>query len=323
MARIAFVTTSYPSYPGDPAGHFVELEATQRAKTGDSVVVFAPGARRSTLTGIRFEPLPGDSAFGWPGALTRLGERPYRALPAGAFIVAARRSILRAGPFDSIVAHWLIPSAFPIACAGVGPLEVVVHGSDARLLLRLPRSMRTRIVNHLLSRGARFRFVSNALRHELAARTSPMVLERSKVAPSLIDVDGVPTRAEARAKLGIGAAERLAVVVGRLVDEKRPAEAVAIALGRCADRVVVVGDGPLRAQVARLDARVATIGLAPRSDTLAWIAAADLLVSASLDEGAPTAIREARALGVPVVARPCGDLATWAALDSGIELVTL
>jgi teichuronic acid biosynthesis glycosyltransferase TuaC len=51
------------------------------------------------------------------------------------------------------------------------------------------------------------------------------------------------------------------------------------------------------------------------------MAAADVLVSASREEGAPTVVREARALGVPVVAVPCGDLATWAAADPGIALV--
>src|SRR5262249_27091238 len=87
------------------------------------------------------------------------------------------------------------------------------------------------------------------------------------------------------------------------------------------DRIVVVGDGPLRRAVHDADRRVVTVGLKTRPEALAWISAADVLVSASRDEGAPTAIREARALRVPVLAAPCGDLEEWAKNDSGIEIV--
>ena len=58
---------------------------------------------------------------------------------------------------------------------------------------------------------------------------------------------------------------------------------------------------------------------APRH--LRWIAAADVLVSASAHEGAPSVVREARALGVPVVAVSAGDLAQWAERDAGLLLV--
>jgi len=37
-------------------------------------------------------------------------------------------------------------------------------------------------------------------------------------------------------------------------------------------------------------------------------------------EGAPTVIREARALGVPVLATPVGDVLLWASEDPGIEI---
>jgi len=40
----------------------------------------------------------------------------------------------------------------------------------------------------------------------------------------------------------------------------------------------------------------------------------------SRTEGAPTVVREARALGVPVVACLAGDLEAWAANDPGIAI---
>lgn len=322
MARVAFVTTSYPSFAGDPAGHFVELEARTRAVRGDDVVVLAPGARPSQKTGVTVVALPGAPAFGWPGALERLRERPYRALSAGAFVLAARRTLRELGDLDDIVAHWLLPSAFPIACAGRGLLEVVLHGSDVRLFARLPLPAREAIVERLLARAARFRFVSKALRDQFAHATTPRVLERSSVSPCAIDVSGAPTRLRARQWLGIGPRETVAVMAGRLVPGKRPEAAIRLALERNPDRVVVVGDGPLRGVVRRLDPRVVTVGVKTRDDTLAWISAADYVVSASRLEGAPTVIREARALGVKVIAVACGDVEEWARTDAGIELVT-
>jgi glycosyltransferase involved in cell wall biosynthesis len=62
-------------------------------------------------------------------------------------------------------------------------------------------------------------------------------------------------------------------------------------------------------------------GELPHSQALDWIAAADVMISASQLEGSPTALREARALGVPVVARSAGDLAERAAVDSGLWLL--
>jgi len=59
-------------------------------------------------------------------------------------------------------------------------------------------------------------------------------------------------------------------------------------------------------------------GELPRPQALAWIAAADVVISASKREGAPTALREARALGVPVVACAAGDLPERAARDAGV-----
>jgi glycosyltransferase involved in cell wall biosynthesis len=321
LARVAFITTSYPSYAGDPSGHFVELEAKARVASGDSVVVIRPGSPTEHSAGLIVEELPGGGCFGWPGALSRLRTGPHRAFGAATFVLVARRRIQNLGSFDAIVAHWAVPSGYPIACAGEGPLEVVVHGSDARLLLRLPRFARSRIVDRLLSRGATFRFVSRALRDMFLAVSTPKLAERSSVLPCPVDVSDVPPRAEARARFGIGDDETVAVVVGRLVSEKRPVEAVKMALERAPDRVVVVGDGPLRSAVSGVDRRVVAIGLKPHADALAWISAADVLVSASQHEGAPTAIREARALGVPVLATPCGDLEEWATNDSGIEIV--
>jgi glycosyltransferase involved in cell wall biosynthesis len=89
-------------------------------------------------------------------------------------------------------------------------------------------------------------------------------------------------------------------------------------------RLVVIGDGPERASLAKeaepLGAAATLLGALPRREALAWIRAADVLVHPSAVEAAPTVVREARALGVRVVACDSGDVATWAGSDPGIGI---
>lgn len=300
-------------------------EAAARQARGDAVTVLAPGPGSTGRGCPPVHWLPGGEAFGWPGALARLRERPDRAIGALAFVAAARRALAglaALGQVDEVIAHWIVPSAWPIAANAQCTLEVVAHGSDVRLIERLPRWLRVNLVRDLLGAGASFRFVSSELRHRLVRATFPELLARSRVEPSPIDVSGTPARGAARAELGLREGERVAVVVGRLVASKRPHAAVRLALEQRPDRVVIIGDGPLTARLRRLgDPRVTLTGLLPRAHALTWIAAADLLVAASRDEGSPTSVREARTLGTPVLAVESGDLRTWAARDPGITLV--
>ncbi len=315
----AVVTTSYPDGPGDYAGHFVRADARLLAETG-RVVVVAPGSwvdpDERRLEVVR---LGSDRAFGAPGVAARVRAHPALVRDVGAFVLRARRALRAIRP-DRIVAHWLIPSAWPIAAAVDVPLSVVVHGGDARLLLALPRPARRWLVESLLDRGATFRFVSRDLLDRVARATTERVRDHAAVAPSALDVSGAPGRAAARGALGLRSERRIAVIVGRLIERKRIAVALDAATSIGGLDVVVVGDGPEREALALAHPRVRFTGSVARDQALAWIAAADVLISASREEGAPTVIREARALGVPVVAVAAGDLQEWAARDPGISL---
>ena len=320
--RIAIVTTSYPSSADDPAGHFVAAEARELARAGHSVTVFAParaGARPHQDVAMRW--VAAGDAFGSPGALARLRARPTRLLGAAGFAHRARRELRDRGPFDRIVAHWLVPSAWPIAFGLTRSLEVVVHGSDVGVLEKMPEWAAHRIVRSLVRCGATFRFVSSALRDRASRATRTDVTGCSTVKPCAIDVDATLGTTEARALLGIDPSLRLVAVVGRLVPSKRLDVALGAARLVPGAEVVVVGDGPERRRLERDFPRARFVGHVPRSAALAWIAAADVLLSASHDEGAPTVVREARTLGTPVVAAPAGDLMEWSRDDPGIAVI--
>lgn len=318
--RIAILTTSYPDESDDAAGACVANEAALLVREGHDVTVLAPGRSRRSDGPPRVIRLGGGSAFGWPGALERLKQRPWHLASVVSFAVRAARELRLTG-YDRVIAHWIVPSAWPIAWMARMPLEIVSHGSDVRLLRALPRTARSAILRALLQSGARFRFVSTELRDELASDLGSELIEASSVQPCPIDVSQAPARSDARERLGIRADERLVLVVGRLLEAKRVDVALGAALLLPRARVVVVGDGPLRASLQARFPDVTFAGKLPHAETLTWLAAADLLVSASRLEGAPTNVREARALGVPVVAAPCGDLSAWARNDTELYVV--
>jgi glycosyltransferase involved in cell wall biosynthesis len=191
-----------------------------------------------------------------------------------------------------------------------------VHGSDARLLARLPGFVRRRIARSL--RAAQVRTVSEELRQTLGRALGPDVAARASVRPARLELGAAPTRADARRELGIGDGERLVVVAGRLIPGKRTEVALRAARLLPRARLVLVGDGPERARLERAFPEAELVGLVPRERALSWLAAADAVLSASLEEGAPSVVREARALGTPVVALACGDLEQLAASDPGL-----
>lgn len=318
--RIAVVTTSYPVSPGDPSGHFVEAEAHALAARGHGVTVFCPGRPAQPVRGsVRVLRLGGSSLFGWPGALEKLRRRPWSAAAGLLFIARVRQELRRHGPFDHVIAHWVLP-AWPILLGFESPLEVVAHGSDVRLLLRLPAAWRRKVVTSLLEQGARFRFVSEELRDSLVEQV-PELEPNSWVEPCGIVVAGVADRQHARRDLGVPLEATLVVIVGRLIPKKRVGAALNAALLIPGCSVAVVGDGPEERDLQGRYPEARFVGHVARDRALAWIAAADLLLSASREEGSPTVIREARALGVPVVAASAGDLEAWSRTDPGISLV--
>lgn len=318
--QVVLLTTSYPSFAGDPSGHFVQTHAEELALAGADVTVLAPGVSHPPGAfgpgRIRVCALRGTALFAWPGAAARLRERPHRlasVLSFSASVASRSREIAAA---DRLVAHWLLPCASLLAQLGRAPLEAWAHGADVRLFCRLPDLVRRGVARALLDRDSRFVFVAADLREQmLRGMPSSMAVEleaRSFVSPAPIRVPERATLSDPRAAGQLP--DGYVVWVGRRVAEKRPDAAAAIA-ARAGAPLVLIGDGTLPPPPGTI-----ALGRLGRHDTLRWIAHARALVSTSRHEGAPTAVREARALGVPVVAEPCGDLARWAADDAGIHL---
>jgi alpha-1,6-mannosyltransferase len=114
-----------------------------------------------------------------------------------------------------------------------------------------------------------------------------------------------------RHSLGLHEGQPLLIYVGRLDGEKRP-QVVVDAFRRLPPSLgaalLMIGDGPLREQFAgREHERIFAPGYCrDRSDLAAWLASADLYVSAMADETFGISIIEAQASGLPVVGVAAG-----------------
>jgi glycosyltransferase involved in cell wall biosynthesis len=114
-----------------------------------------------------------------------------------------------------------------------------------------------------------------------------------------------------RRKLGLADGQPLLIYVGRLDAEKRPQvvlEAFRQLPGELGAALLLLGDGPLRAHFQGLEQeRIFSPGYCrDRDDLAAWLASADLYVSAMADETFGISVIEAQASGLPVVGVAAG-----------------
>jgi alpha-1,6-mannosyltransferase len=150
--------------------------------------------------------------------------------------------------------------------------------------------------------------------HGGAAKLRSLGVDRIEVIGLGVDTDEFgPQRRdpELRKSLGIGDDQPLIIYVGRLDREKRPdvvVEAFRRLPATLGAQLVLIGDGPLRADIAALeDRRIHMPGfIACRPGLSRWLASADIYVSAMADETFGVSIIEAQASGLPVVGVSAG-----------------
>jgi teichuronic acid biosynthesis glycosyltransferase TuaC len=318
---IGLVTTSYPRTPDDWAGAFVRQRVGELS-AADTVEVIAAGEPAPGQPGV-FR-VPGE-LFAGSGAPEALEAGGARALLSGlAFSARLAEAVAgRAPRWTAVESHWLIPCALVVSAVAPGrPHRAVSHGSDVALLERLPFG--AAFARHLARSGASLVFASADLRTRFARLCGwPIEALSAAVEPAPFDETlfrrrTAAERADVRERLAGG--RRLVLGVGRLVPVKGFEVLVrAVArLPRPRPRLVLLGDGPegpaLLARAARAGVDLHLPGSVPRAAVADWMAAANLYVQPSVPlpsgraEGMPVAVREALAIGVPVIASAVGGL---------------
>lgn len=289
--RLLVVSNMYPS-PGNPVfGGFVARQASVLRALGVEVEVVANT----------------DPATG-----------ALRALPKYASLYRRAVAAARGGRFDAVVGHYLYPTAFvaraAARAAGGAPFVLVVHGTDVMSVQRRDP------VAALCRSAVREASLVVTVSHALETRVRSELLLPAPVPIEVINM-GVdlatfrPVR-DARMRLGWPDGERCALWVGNMVPVKGvPTLLDAFARARAdgvADRLVLVGDGPLRGELERevaalgMGGSVTFTGRLSQDDVALAMAAADVFVLPSLNEGLSVALLEAMACGTPCVASAVG-----------------
>jgi teichuronic acid biosynthesis glycosyltransferase TuaC len=238
-------------------------------------------------------------------------------------VAPALKRLARAG-IDVIHAHCAYPDAVGVALVARAlgmPFVVTAHGSDINVRATR-RSVRAQVL-WALSQAQAIITVSEDLRNKicaLAPHLAPRVscIPCSGVNPSLFHLG---ERSAARAGRDLDAQARVALFVGNLVPIKGLDTLLAAwrtLVGRgglnSRDRLVVIGDGPLRPQLETaatepaLAGTLRVLGARPQEEISQWMRAATVLCLSSLNEGMPNVVVEALSSGLPVVATAVGGI---------------
>jgi glycosyltransferase involved in cell wall biosynthesis len=229
------------------------------------------------------------------------------------------RSLVVAGRFD--VVHFHLPYA-----AGLGRLAVATVPRASRPAVVYTEhslwnlaAVITKAINRAgISRDQSLIVVSqaahDALPPTLQGRARVIVHGVSRTQADELTADRDRIRTEVRAELGVPDGELLLLTVANIRPEKGYdvlLEAARILAERKVPvRVVAVGGGPMEDEI-RARHRALGLGdhlqlLGQRHDVLRLMAAADVYVLASHQEGMPVTLMEATSIGLPIVATSVG-----------------
>jgi len=237
------------------------------------------------------------------------------------------------GSYDVVVGHYLYPTAavsrLAARLAGT-PLVLVAHGTDVTSLVTRS-DFAARASRRALPEADVIVAVSSALARRLHGELGVPAEADVRVVHMGVDTDVFRVDAGARERLGWPKNERVALFVGNLVPTKGPDIAVAaFASAKRAggvDRLVVVGDGSMRADLERQAAEagvadaVTFTGRLASPEVAMHMAAADVLIMPSRDEGLGLSAVEALASATPVVATRVGGVPEIVPEDGCGELV--
>lgn len=336
--RVVMVASSYPRFPGDTVGTFMEPIARGLAARGHEIHMVLPWHPRWTRPpredGVtfhlfRYAPLARLNVFGYAGAL-EADERLRGAAIAAAPLAAAAgwraaRSVAQAIDATIVHGHWVVPGGvIAAAAAGSRPLVISLHGSD--VFVAETHAAVGRAARWAFGRAAYVTACSEDLRQRAIglgadrsrSRTIPYGVDAARFAP---DPDA---RARVRATWGLAPDAEVVLGVGRFV-RKKGFEYLIDAVARLAParprlRLVLAGGGDL---LAELEGRIAAHGIAERArlpgvllqdEVAAALAAADVCVVPSVKEpsgnvdGLPNVVLETLASGTPLVASPAGGI---------------
>ncbi len=222
------------------------------------------------------------------------------------------RALFRKERVDIVHTHNFYSGFYGIPGARLAGVPLVVHGEHGTLVLdKRARAIAIRLLSAFVDS---FLTVSKALKEDFIRKTG---IDAGKVK---VIVNGVDTekfsvslnKEEQKRRLNIAANSKVIGSVGRLVPVKNYRLLLEAAQRLSAEDInltcVFLGDGPCRQDLKRSAEKygLKALFLGERSGVAEVLAALDVFVLSSLNEGMSNTILEAMAAGKPVVATDVG-----------------
>lgn len=317
--KLLVTASTFPRWENDTEPRFV-LDLCRHMTDQFDVTVLvpaAPGAKeKEVLDGVKviryhYFPIHKWETLCYPGAIVpRIREKKVRILLVPFLLLSLYFHLMRLLPnYDLVHAHWLIPQGL-VQSFFKKPYIVTGHGGD---VTSLNKGILRRLKIRCMKKAGHVTVVSEHLRSQVR-KLSP------GIEPSVISMGVDRTRfgKQYRVSNYFGQEEKKVVLfVGRLV-EKKGVTYLIEAMKEIDALLVIVGDGPIKEklvdQSADMKERVVFLGAKTHKELKTIYASSDIFVAPSItakdgdQEGIPTAIMEAIASGLPVIASDSGGI---------------
>nr|WP_285817849.1 glycosyltransferase family 4 protein [Echinimonas agarilytica] len=335
------VTSNYPRWKGDSTTPFVHNLAKDLVAKGHEVTVLAPhfvGAeRREVMDGVTVKrfyycfPLSAQTVCYQGGALVNLRKKPHEKLKLPIFVLAECFAVFKElvlNRYDVINAHWIVPQGFAsvvASCFFKTPVVTTVHGGDifslkGKFMVKLKRW----VLRHTRAVSVNSSFTEAAVKDIMACQPTSDHVERIPMGVKVGSLPPAHEVAEIRAKFVDSPTQKLAVFVGRVIDEKGIFEAVdairALRESKVDVKLLVIGEGQDKAELEariklhKLEAYINPVGWVDHDMVQHYMAAADAFVGPSKEsdtgwvEAQGLTFLEAMAAGAIVVGSRSGGI---------------
>lgn len=317
--KLLVTASTFPRWEGDTEPRFVlDLAAHMTDQFQVTALVpAAPGAKeREILEGVEviryhYFPVHKWETLCYPGAIVpRIKEKKIRMFLVPFLFISLYFHLFKLLPkYDIVHAHWLIPQGI-VQSFFKKPYIVTGHGGD---VVSLNKGIIRKLKIRCLKKARHVTVVSEYSQEkvrELVYEVKPDIISMG------VDTSQFGEQYHISDYFGQGD-KKVVLFVGRLVEIKGVAYLIE-AMRQIEAMLVIVGDGPFRSELERqamnMREKVVFLGSKTHRELQAIYASADIFVSPSITlkdgskEGLPTAIMEAMASGLPVVASNSGGI---------------
>ena len=312
--------STFPRWKEDTEPRFILDVCKELNKYFDVTVLVpaSPGAKdREVLEGVKviryhYFPIHSWETLCYPGAIVpRIKEKKIRVLLVPFLFWGMRRCLKKILPYADLVhANWLIPQGL-VQCGFTKPYIITGLGGD---VTSMNRGWILKRKKKCLRNAKAIIAVSNSLKSQIL-----QICPEAKVNVITMGCEIEQYGRKNRIENYFGNAERKVVLfVGRLA-EKKGCEYLIKAMESISADLIIVGDGPLKEKLEALaqsvNANIRFLGAKTKEELRTIYASSDIFVVPSITakdgdkEGVPTAIIEAMASELPVIASDSGGIA--------------